>query len=275
LKRREAFTLIELLVVIAIIAILAAILFPVFAQARAKARQTTCLSNFRQGAQAILMYAQDFDETLVPLQSGCCGYDPDRERAWFNLVQSYMKNYSVRVCPSDGNNTDDSAYDAWGLTASSPQNQREYALATLVDMGYNYMYLSPFSAEHEMDANGNQWTYVGQNLAALTKPAGCIMLADSIWDRDSSGAPTTGGNWFVEAPSSWNSGTALWFGGWQVDDQTNWLQYGAVWPRHSNVANIAYVDGHCKAQHMGRLLDGVNPYTHEVTDAAAYQWGRD
>ncbi|MEI6433019.1 MAG: prepilin-type N-terminal cleavage/methylation domain-containing protein, partial [bacterium] len=65
-RKRGAFTLIELLVVIAIIAILAAILFPVFAQARERARQASCLSNMRQLSLAFLMYAQDYDEALVP-----------------------------------------------------------------------------------------------------------------------------------------------------------------------------------------------------------------
>src|SRR5437762_4120123 len=64
LRRRVGFTLIELLVVIAIIAILAAILFPVFAQARSKARQATCISNLKQLGNAMLMYVQDFDETF-------------------------------------------------------------------------------------------------------------------------------------------------------------------------------------------------------------------
>src|SRR5207302_3892260 len=63
-ERREAFTLIELLVVIAIIAILAAILFPVFAQARAKARQASCTSNLKQLNLAVIMYKQDYDETF-------------------------------------------------------------------------------------------------------------------------------------------------------------------------------------------------------------------
>src|SRR5512138_2978895 len=98
--RRRGFTLIELLVVIAIIAILAAILFPVFAQAREKARATSCLSNFKQASLSINMYVQDYDETMVPMQYGCCGYNPNLERGWMNLTQPYIKNWQIRLCPS-------------------------------------------------------------------------------------------------------------------------------------------------------------------------------
>src|SRR5579871_4089913 len=88
-RAHPGFTLIELLVVIAIIAILAAILFPVFAQARAKARQTTCLSNNKQIALGVLMYAQDYDETL-PM----CAWAqtaPKPPFAWYDAIEPYVK----------------------------------------------------------------------------------------------------------------------------------------------------------------------------------------
>jgi len=93
--RRRAFTLIELLVVIAIIAILAAILFPVFAQAREKARQTSCLSNNHQIGMAFMQYAADYDECL-PLST-----DSGRDLSWANTLQPYIKNRQVYRCPSD------------------------------------------------------------------------------------------------------------------------------------------------------------------------------
>jgi len=97
-RPHHAFTLIELLVVIAIIAILAAILFPVLAQARARARQTLCASNTRQIGLGILMYLQDYDETLVPVAIASAD---GNGILWPTLVQPYIKNDQVRLCPDD------------------------------------------------------------------------------------------------------------------------------------------------------------------------------
>jgi prepilin-type N-terminal cleavage/methylation domain-containing protein/prepilin-type processing-associated H-X9-DG protein len=96
-KKRGGFTLIELLVVIAIIAILAAILFPVFAKAREKARQASCQSNLKQLALGALMYAQDYDECLPMAFIGNPGGPYVR---WFELINPYVKNSQVMVCPS-------------------------------------------------------------------------------------------------------------------------------------------------------------------------------
>ena len=92
---RRGFTLIELLVVIAIIAILAAILFPVFARAREKARQTSCLSNMKQLILGGLMYAQDYDERWHIYRTYVSGLD-----MWPIHIQAYIKNTQVMQCPS-------------------------------------------------------------------------------------------------------------------------------------------------------------------------------
>src|SRR5476649_1192803 len=110
-NNRRGFTLIELLVVIAIIAILAAILFPVFAQAREKARSTTCLSNLKQLGAATQMYVQDYDERLF-FRASAANPSVSRSGAivpaasqppvlWWNAVQPYTKNTRILVCPSD------------------------------------------------------------------------------------------------------------------------------------------------------------------------------
>jgi prepilin-type N-terminal cleavage/methylation domain-containing protein/prepilin-type processing-associated H-X9-DG protein len=112
---KRAFTLIELLVVIAIIAILAAILFPVFAQAKEAAKKTSCLSNLKQISLATIMYSNDYDDTIYPFQYAIAGDDPG-QRMWFarqhaatnkwdfneGFVGPYMKNGEIVDCPSAG-----------------------------------------------------------------------------------------------------------------------------------------------------------------------------
>lgn len=117
--RSKGFTLIELLVVIAIIAILAAILFPVFARAREKARQTSCLSNLKQIGLAMLMYAQDYEDVLprsaqynppsVVLPEGGLDY-------WFQQIHPYVKNAQIFACPSYAS----PGITSGGVTATDP-----------------------------------------------------------------------------------------------------------------------------------------------------------
>ncbi len=160
--RKRAFTLIELLVVIAIIAILAAILFPVFAQAKLSAKRTAALSNVRQLQLAALMYSADNDDNTVLMQSGWSFFywagvnatadntlsNPNRVLRWPELLQPYIKNYGLFIDPVRG--------DAFGFWAGAPvdtdgngiyndtvrsfRNQNGRPM-----FGYNYMFLSPWN----------------------------------------------------------------------------------------------------------------------------------
>ena len=158
--RHRGFTLIELLVVIAIIAILAAILFPVFARAREKARQTSCLSNLKQIGLANMMYAQDYDERLVNQFS----YSPSPHLYWwFDLLMPYMNNYQIIECPSGGFPYHPT-YNTTNRPPGLPQvGTLSYALAH-ISHDANHVAITPQG---------------GAKLAAIPEPAGTINFFDS------------------------------------------------------------------------------------------------
>ncbi len=182
MSTRRGFTLIELLVVIAIIAILAAILFPVFARAREKARQTSCLSNVKQIGTALMMYVQDYDEMmpqyLIPtgrsLQPDLpdIGYD---HTVWQDRLYPYVKNWQVWVCPSGG-----------GYSGTAREYQGSYA--------GNYRYV--FS-------HWDDWTY---SLADFTHPAETFTVLEgtSYITRYDPGIPSSSGGYWGQLDSRHN-----------------------------------------------------------------------
>lgn len=152
--KQNGFTLIELLVVIAIIAILSAILFPVFSKARESARRSSCASNLKQIGIATMMYIQDFDETYpvasleVPSSDGMANYTISY---WFNVLQPYAKNRNIWYCPTAGR-----------IDTSATSGIQQYSGG----YGYNACGTGAISS------NGpTLWNGFGQNVCL--NPAGC------------------------------------------------------------------------------------------------------
>ncbi|MFQ6097782.1 MAG: prepilin-type N-terminal cleavage/methylation domain-containing protein [Armatimonadota bacterium] len=154
--RRTGFTLIELLVVIAIIAILAAILFPVFARAKAKAKQASCSSNHKQIAMAWLMYAQDYDDHAAPCNVGT-NNDP-WPRVWnATVLRPYVKNRQLWECPS----------------YSSVRNPGSCEDRTRGGIGYNWAW-TPIEGP-----GGDRGWISFKNLDRLQHPAEFVIYTDS------------------------------------------------------------------------------------------------
>lgn len=157
--RKRGFTLIELLVVIAIIAILAAILFPVFAQARESARKSQCLSNTKQLATAVLMYTQDYDETYAPnlYLVGTTAY------TFYDLHIPYTKNAGIMACPSDANKTFFGAFLTQCGYPFVPSNNIQYS------------YNGNFCLFNDGSAARPVWS-----LAAIPRPSETSAFADGV-----------------------------------------------------------------------------------------------
>jgi prepilin-type processing-associated H-X9-DG protein len=201
--------LIELLVVIAIIAILAAILFPVFALARDKARQTMCLSNTKQMALAITQYIQDYDE-VFPRDT-----NDGQQTFWMDYIQPYCKNEAIWRCPSRPNPT-------LRVNAGRANDFTAY--------GYNWFFLGSFYPGNTITVNGQSYTSVTTcSLAAVGAPAQTILAAESSYYN---GNPNNDGTIYAIYPPgiSW---------AWA-------LPWGDLSRRHAGGGNLAYCDGHVK-----------------------------
>ena len=238
MKRRSGFTLIELLVVIAIIAILAAILFPVFAQAREKARQISCVSNEKQIALGILQYVQDYDETYPE------GLQQDWNNNWPTAVQPYEKSYAVFRCPDDGNNTQPAWTNIWAGVPVS------YATNGLIDPNTSNLLGVIGVAQLWVSQKGGR---VVQTLAGVNKPTETILLTEKF-NADVIAAGDTG-NLSGWGPADIIAGVPWWDwdGPGEIPDATKPAAAypngpnGAVSAHHADMANFAFCDGHVKA----------------------------
>ncbi|HEY0075962.1 MAG TPA: DUF1559 domain-containing protein [Abditibacteriaceae bacterium] len=221
---RRGFTLIELLVVIAIIALLAAILFPVFARARENARKSSCLNNLKQIGIGIMQYTQDHDETVMPHWIGPGGY-PGTSR-WMDLARPYIKNNQVFVCPSHANVR---------YVPNDVNNPGSYTCSAA------FWSEAPRTSMSILDHN----EFVG--LAEMESPATTFWLADA---RDD----TMSNNWefALLSADTLTQGTS---------GNLPSLNTGRsdIVGRHLDTVNTLFCDGHVKSVKLTYLLERGGP----------------
>ena len=218
---RRAFTLIELLVVIAIIAILAAILFPVFAQAKEAAKKTVCFSNVKQMGLVFQLYQGDYED-VVPARQWS-----DNTTRWpLYTVPTYAKTTSktkaqqIVFCPSTVDDRDNFGSSLY-----------EYLFSLTPAYGLNYFYLNVLST----DAFGDSF-YSGVSGTAIPEPAATVLLAESVGVQNGK-VVYDKGYFYAEPPQRWT---------------LNGPSFGKPISRHSNRSTTLFADGHVK----GVLVEG-------------------
>ncbi len=225
---KKAFTLIELLVVIAIIAILAAILFPVFAQAKEAAKKTSCLSNCKQQGLAFIMYANDYDDWTCMFKNGVTTNSTGNWAAdgyWFDLLQPYIRNFGVIYCP-DRSLVDpgEKKYEPFSASGVYYEPGYGYDDGFVSDSGWGLT-----EQTLTLGYNNNKTYRPGKNLSEVLTPADMVAFGDS-YDTGSMSAAMD--NIFSGADGP--AGTSK--------------------IRHNGKLNYAYVDGHA---HLITMVAGV------------------
>jgi prepilin-type N-terminal cleavage/methylation domain-containing protein len=282
MQRKKAFTLIELLVVIAIIAILASILFPVFAQAKLAAKKTVSISNLKQIGLASKMYEGDYDDTVVMAQYCTITNSAPSLLTWENLLFPYIKNGEnttvVKYGTGNGSPDRDTAAGIWADPGAPDTQSFPY--------GIQY-HLAPDDWGATCAAPNNGSVAAGVSDTSVPSQADSILILTKGRTEFNPSVPTSNWGWvyFVADEYAWTSYTALGPNGQPLQSGENdnlaaangdcdggsvttsaspevWAGCGML-PRYrySGVCPVTFVDGHAKTMAKNSIHFGLNIYT--------------
>ncbi len=252
-RARQGFTLIELLVVIAIIAILAAILFPVFASAREKARQTTCSSNLKQLGLAFMQYTQDYDEQFP------CDTNGGYSNGWAGELYSYVKATRVFACP------DDSYVPTTNISASYPAQTFSYGMNYNVMQHFPVNNLNPYSAISGMTAS---------SLTVLLFEVGNINACNPSMPLEQQSPTGIGSINFITSNYTYNKSPATYFNtGLYATGSISGYSLNMIGTqdgtRHNGASNFLAADGHVKFLRPAMVSGGYTALASSAQESIA------
>jgi len=292
--RNRAYTLIELIVAVLIVAVLAAVLLPVFGQAKLAAQASVCMSNFKQASFSATLYMSDYDDrfALSRYRTSSSATSAD-DRTWVQLVLPYSREFRLFRCPSDYTQRPDSkaVFDADLVPGDT--YTRYYTASKHTNIGYNYLYLSPL-----IRLQGTI-SPLSRSSLEINDPSAMLVFGDSVHDVTSDGRPHGGGNYLIVPPCRYALVEGFRRDTFRLEnvpssaffiDAIKWDEVepgapvrapqlsGGLWPWHHQKLTAIFADGHARRIGVEQAAEGCKIRTDwggHVYDLSKYVWDLD
>lgn len=286
IRRRKAFSLAELLIVIGIVAVLMAILLPVFGRAKSEALAIASLSNFRVASAGLATYLGDYDDRFPPPNySGDAEPNALLDRRWVQLLLPYIGDFEIFISPVDRADRPRPKGVFDGDLIPGGTLVRYYEASQRSNIGLNHVYLAPMIL-----LSDGTWFARTRSISEVSDPSRTLMFGESVWSVQPGGAPRGGGNYLLVPPCRFESSGAsdadtfdlpgvsnasIYTGeaAWNMDRSNP--EYGGLWGWHRGRLAVARVDGSARILPLAAAMAGCRAADHwagRIFDSNAYLW---